>query len=71
MNCEGNPEFTCGGNKAMELFTIGDAVEAVPEGSSYLGCFFDSTDRVMVKTLASDDMTPQVRTSYHIKYTIL
>lgn len=62
MKCEGNPEFTCGGYYNMELFTLGDAVQAVPSGSVYLGCYFDSTDRVMVKTLSTASMTAQVRT---------
>lgn len=61
MNCESNPEFTCGGYKTMELFTIDSGVVAIPEGSSYLGCFFDSTDRVMVKEFSGASMTAQVR----------
>ena len=61
MNCESNPEFTCGGYRAMELFTLGEGVETVPEGSTYLGCYSDSTDRIMVKELSSDSMTAQVR----------
>ena len=45
----------------MELFTLGEGVETVPEGSTYLGCYSDSTDRIMVKELSSDSMTAQVR----------
>ena len=41
---------------------MSDTSGAVPEGSSYLGCYSDSTDRTMALTLTSDEMTPQVRT---------
>lgn len=56
MLCEGDPEVTCGGYEAFDLYQLEWAEASTSD--EYVGCFADmKSDRVMHDLMVMDDMT--------------
>lgn len=64
MPCPGDEDQTCGGEWSISLYQYSSNPAEIPDGSKYLGCYKDlSNKRVLSgKRTDSDTMSQQVRT---------